>query len=153
MRGSSRRASVRRALHRFADFVRHETDICNATALFFSLVAFSVVPITYLHSTLIVNQAYAQALALVRYRRQLMYFLFSRKWDHIVNVFLSVTPGLLSCWRWLMRSCWKQAAGSSAISLAKVFEPSVTMAERLHEPGPIELEREWARRPPVRPAL
>lgn len=151
MHGSNSSASLSHALHRFADFVQLERDICIATLLFLALVGISVLPITYIHSTFIVNQAYAQSFLFVRHRRRLMFSLFSTRLSHDIRRALPrVAPCLQLCWDRLSCCCKRQTGDASSVSLAKVFEPSIVMPERLNRQGPSEIARKWAQMEPVR---
>ncbi|KAL3933772.1 MAG: hypothetical protein SGPRY_000136 [Prymnesium sp.] len=141
--GSEQGLSMRRTLVLFANFVQREQDICIATILFLCLQSISFLPVAYIHSTLVVNYAYATSLRIVRKRHKLMHALHSSGWLHTTYRLYSWLGQWLSCClfplRWLRPKQVQQAETEF-----RVFLPTAEMAEQLNDKGPVVVAHKWA---------
>lgn len=144
--GSEQGLSMRRALVLFATFVQREQDISVASVLFICLQSISFLPVAYIHSTLVVNYAYASSLRIVRNRHKLVHALHASGW-------LQTSFRLFG---WLQRSVWscvfpvctlkwlrpKQVQQADADF--RVFLPTSKMPDNLNEKGPAAIAHQWA---------
>lgn len=147
-------------LRRFSDFVHRESDACVASVVFVCLQAIALLPITYLHSQLIVNRAFAASLMIIQTRQRLMDRVLSSGW-------------LRAAASWFMRFCrlpgrtwWRERARylrrmrivtrwsrrvKRTDDFQKVFLPSVRMPTRLNRHGPYEVALNWGETEKVHP--
>ncbi|KAL3933384.1 MAG: hypothetical protein SGPRY_000301 [Prymnesium sp.] len=133
--------SARRAFVHFSHFVQREQDICIVTVLFICLQSISFLPVAYIHSTLVVNHAYATSLRIVRKRHKLVHALHASGWlQTSCRVILS---HLAWCAHPLWIGTWRRTKSNQAKSGIQVFLPTTKMSEHLDARGPLTVWHEW----------
>lgn len=144
--------SMRRALVLFSNFVQREQDIVLATVLFLCLQSISFLPVAYIHSTMVVNYAYATSLRIVRKRHKLMHTLHASGWLKIsyrllnlfkqASIFCCLLPELMfrrfRPKRWLRLKRVQKAKAK-----VRVFLPATKMADALNEKGSTAVAHQW----------